>query len=114
MVAKSYQGLPHSPPFKENGKEYVTITTKTGLTKKVRWYPEPKDITVVKKALGFPITTFQGDEEELASSNARFCEPFGWYLPEGIGLNSELAGFVTKVITWEAAEPIVKKYLEEK
>jgi hypothetical protein len=41
MVAKSYQGLKElSEPFEKNGKMYITIETKSGLSKMVRWYSE--------------------------------------------------------------------------
>ena len=54
-TAPSFQNLERlSEPFEENGKEYILVKTKSGTTRKVRWYEEaPKRIRPVKEVLGF-------------------------------------------------------------
>ena len=104
MVAKSYQGLKElSAPYKHNGKMYITIETKSGNCKDVRWYTEaeyaklyPNDkfekaaseyYKTQKYILGFDkgyITIFSGvkpeHEEWFERSICRFARYWGWYV----------------------------------
>lgn len=104
MVAKSYQGLEVlTEPYKNNNKMYVDIKTKSGLTKRVRWYSQSEyekmypDIQGDKSkdpyyrpqkyVLGFEkgyITIFRGAKEEheewFKQSICRFARWWGWYV----------------------------------
>lgn len=100
MVAKSYQGLKElSEPFEKNGKMYITIETKSGLRKDVRFYtekeyikmyPDEKEFEVTcnhRIPLGFHkgyITIFKGVKEEhedwFCESICRFATLWGWYV----------------------------------
>ncbi len=88
-VAPSFANLERlSEPFEENGKEYILVKTKSGTTRKVRWYEEPmKKIRPLKEVLGFSkgyITIFKGDTypllEWFQQSPCRFHIFWGWYL----------------------------------
>lgn len=102
-TAPSFANLERlSEPFEENGKEYILVKTKSGTTRKVRWYEEPmKKIRSVKEVLGFTkgyITIFKGDTYPLVDwfreePKCRYHSWWGWYvvsedelpqLPEGI------------------------------
>ena len=114
-VAKSYQNLKQlSEPYEHNGKMYVTIETKSGHCKDVRWYndkeyakmypdavPEDKSkdpyYKPQKLVLGFDkgyITIFKGvkpaHEEFFERSVCRLAKWWGWYLPSTMELNEEL------------------------
>lgn len=104
MVAKSYQGLEVlTEPYKNNNKMYVDIKTKSGLTKRVRWYSQSEyekmypDIQGDKSkdpyyrpqkyVLGFDkgyITIFRGVTEEheewFKRSICRCARYWGWYV----------------------------------
>lgn len=113
MVAKSYQGLPRSKPFEENGKEYVYVVTKSGLEKKVRWYAEPLGV-IDKKALGYEkgyIMAASGAEEELVRLGARYAVPVGWFFPGGSEPNDEKIAL--KRLNWEETKILYEKYLKK-
>lgn len=98
FVAKSYENLPKlSEPFEQNGKYYITIKLKSGLSKNVRAYTLKErcpsaiknGLKSQKEALGFGsqnfIWVFEGDNEDwFSSSSCRYCVPFGWYLPSDL------------------------------
>ena len=88
-TAPSFANLERlSEPFEENGKEYILVKTKSGTTRKVRWYEEPmKKIRSTKEVLGFSkgyITIFKGDTypvlEWFQQSVARYHNFWGWYI----------------------------------
>lgn len=109
MVAKSYQNLeildePHEKTAARSSHPamYVTVRTKTGTTKEVRWYTDkeyakmyPGDVIVtdntvtlrpLKEVLGFDkgyITIFKGntyeDKEYFKLNAARYNRLWGWY-----------------------------------
>lgn len=89
-TAPSFANLERlSEPFEENGKEYILVKTKSGTTRKVRWYKEPmKKIRSVKEVLGFSkgyITIFKGDTYALLDwfrsvSQCKYHNFFGWYV----------------------------------
>ena len=88
-TAPSFANLERlSEPFEENGKEYILVKTKSGTTRKVRWYEEPmKKIRPLKEVLGFSkgyITIFKGDTypvlEWFQQSVARYHNFWGWYI----------------------------------
>lgn len=88
-TAPSFANLERlSEPFEENGKEYILVKTKSGTTRKVRWYEEPmKKIRPLKEVLGFTngyITIFKGDTNSLLEwfqeePKCRYHCSFGWY-----------------------------------
>lgn len=86
-TAPSFANLERlSEPFEENGKEYIFVKTKSGTTRKVRWYEEPmKKIRPRKDVLGFSkgyITIFKGDTYPLKDwfreHGATFRNHWGW------------------------------------
>jgi hypothetical protein len=101
MVAKSYQHLeildkPHACPGKP--ATYVTVRTKNGGTKVVRWYTDAEyakmypgeevisNFKTQKEILGFEkgfITIFKGntyeDKEYFKMNSARYARLWGWY-----------------------------------
>jgi len=108
MVAKSFQGLKQlTDPYKENGKEYVTVETKTGKTRKVRWYstdeycrmyPDADKNAIAREydsywhsleyvlmgSSGF-VWVFEGDptpylEELYMSRHIWYNTTFGWFI----------------------------------
>lgn len=125
-VAKSYQGLTQlSEPYKHNGKMYVTIETKQGHCKDVRWYsdaeyarmyPEVKvDRTKdpyyksQKLILGFDkgyITIFKGvtPENEYwfeGKRECRYAKWWGWYVPSTIAVPVDYPEGVQEIkLTW--------------
>ena len=95
-TAPSFANLERlSEPFEENGKEYILVKTKSGTTRKVRWYaetpskaPQNKTLRPLKDVLGFSkgyITIFKGDTYTLLDwfqeePNCRYHNYFGWYV----------------------------------
>ena len=109
-VAPSFQNLERlSEPFEENGKEYILVKTKSGTTRKVRWYEEPmKKIRPVKEVLGFTkgyITIFKGDTYSLLEwfqeSTARYHKIWGWYFISDEELPEIPAGVTPIQLKWE-------------
>ena len=109
-VAPSFQNLERlSEPFEENGKEYILVKTKSGTTRKVRWYEEPmKKIRPVKEVLGFTkgyITIFKGDTYSLLEwfqeSTARYHNFWGWYFISDEELPEIPAGVTPIQLKWE-------------
>ena len=109
-VAPSFQNLERlSEPFEENGKEYILVKTKSGTTRKVRWYEEPmKKIRPVKEVLGFTkgyITIFKGDTYSLLEwfqeSTARYHNFWGWYFISDEELPEIPAGITPIQLKWE-------------
>ena len=109
-VAPSFQNLERlSEPFEENGKEYILVKTKSGTTRKVRWYEEPmKKIRPVKEVLGFIkgyITIFKGDTYSLLEwfqeSTARYHKIWGWYFISEEELPEIPAGITPIQLKWE-------------
>ena len=109
-VAPSFQNLEQlSEPFEENGKEYILVKTKSGTTRKVRWYEEPmKKIRPVKEVLGFTkgyITIFKGDTYSLLDwfreSTARYHNFWGWYFISDEELPEIPAGVTPIQLKWE-------------
>lgn len=109
-VAPSFQNLERlSEPFEENGKEYILVKTKSGTTRKVRWYEEPmKKIRPVKEVLGFTkgyITIFKGDTYSLLDwfreSTARYHNFWGWYFISDEELPEIPAGITPIQLKWE-------------
>lgn len=109
-VAPSFQNLERlSEPFEENGKEYILVKTKSGTTRKVRWYEEgPKKIRPVKEVLGFTkgyITIFKGDTYSLLEwfqeSTARYHKIWGWYFISEEELPEIPAGVTPVQLKWE-------------
>ena len=98
-----------SEPFEENGKEYILVKTKSGTTRKVRWYEEPmKKIRPLKEVLGFTkgyITIFKGDTYPLLDwfreSSARYHSFFGWYFISEEDLPEIPAGLTPIQLKWE-------------
>ena len=98
-----------SEPFEENGKEYILVKTKSGTTRKVRWYEDPmKKIRPLKEVLGFTkgyITIFKGDTYSLLEwfqeSTARYHNFFGWYFISEEELPKIPAGVTPIQLKWE-------------
>lgn len=110
MVAPSFANLERlSEPFEENGKEYILVKTKSGTTRKVRWYEEPmKKIRPLKEVLGFSkgyITIFKGDTYSLLEwfreSTARYHNFWGWYFISDEELPETPAGVTPIQLKWE-------------
>ena len=126
MVAKSYQGLEVlTEPYKNNNKMYVDIKTKSGLTKRVRWYSQSEyekmypDIQGDKSkdpyyrpqkyVLGFEkgyITIFRGIKEEheewFKQSICNFTRWWGWSVPSTKEVPKDLPSGVEPVkLYWE-------------
>lgn len=109
-VAPSFTNLERlSEPFEENGKEYILVKTKSGTTRKVRWYEEPmKKIRPLKEVLGFTkgyITIFKGDTYSLLEwfqeSTARYHKFWGWYFTSEEELPEIPAGITPIQLKWE-------------
>ena len=109
-TAPSFQNLERlSEPFEENGKEYILVKTKSGTTRKVRWYEEPmKKIRPLKEVLGFSkgyITIFKGDTYSLLEwfqdSTARYHKFWGWYFVSDEELPEIPAGITPIQLKWE-------------
>lgn len=109
-TAPSFANLERlSEPFEENGKEYVLVKTKSGTTRKVRWYEEPmKKIRSLREVLGFTkgyITIFKGDTYSLLEwfqeSTARYHKFFGWYFISDEELPEIPAGITPIQLKWE-------------
>lgn len=109
-VAPSFTNLERlSEPFEENGKEYILVKTKSGTTRKVRWYEEPmKKIRPLKEVLGFTkgyITIFKGDTYSLLEwfqdSTARYHKFWGWYFASEEELPEIPAGITPIQLKWE-------------
>lgn len=109
-TAPSFQNLERlSEPFEENGKEYILVKTKSGTTRKVRWYEEPmKKIRPLKEVLGFTkgyITIFKGDTYSLLEwfqdSTARYHKFWGWYFASEEELPEIPAGITPIQLKWE-------------
>ena len=109
-TAPSFANLERlSEPFEENGKEYILVKTKSGTTRKVRWYEEPmKKIRPVKEVLGFTkgyITIFKGDTYSLLEwfqeSTARYHKFWGWYFISEEDLPEIPAGVTPIQLKWE-------------
>ena len=109
-VAPSFTNLERlSEPFEENGKEYILVKTKSGTTRKVRWYEEPmKKIRPLKEVLGFTkgyITIFKGNTYSLLEwfqkSTARYHKFFGWYFVSDEELPEIPAGITPIQLKWE-------------
>lgn len=109
-VAPSFQNLERlSEPFEENSKEYILVKTKSGTTRKVRWYEEPmKKIRPLKEVLGFTkgyITIFKGDTYSLLEwfqeSTARYHKIWGWYFISEEELPEIPAGVTPIQLKWE-------------
>ena len=91
MVAKSYQSLTRlCDPFEENGKEYVIVVTKSGIEKKVRWYPEEIQVNYRALFAFFPddsLYVARGSDDALETfflqethHFGRYCTRWGWYI----------------------------------
>ena len=109
-TAPSFANLERlSEPFEENGKEYILVKTKSGTTRKVRWYEEPmKKIRPLKEVLGFTkgyITIFKGDTYSLLEwfqdSTARYHKFWGWYFTSEEELPEIPAGITPIQLKWE-------------
>lgn len=109
-TAPSFANLERlSEPFEENGKEYILVKTKSGTTRKVRWYEEPmKKIRPLKEVLGFTkgyITIFKGDTYSLLewfqASTARYHKMWGWYFISEEELPEIPAGVTPVQLKWE-------------
>ena len=110
-VAPSFTNLERlSEPFEENGKEYILVKTKSGTTRKVRWYEEPmKKIRPLKEVLGFTkgyITIFKGDTYSLLEwfqeePKCRYHKFFGWYVTSEDELPTLPAGLEPIQLKWE-------------
>ena len=109
-TAPSFTNLERlSEPFEENGKEYILVKTKSGTTRKVRWYEEPmKKIRPLKEVLGFTkgyITIFKGDTYSLLEwfqdSTARYHKFWGWYFTSEEELPEIPAGITPIQLKWE-------------
>ena len=98
-----------SEPFEENGKEYILVKTKSGTTRKVRWYEEPmKKIRPVKEVLGFSkgyIYLVKGDtynfKDWLRESEAVYRTFWGWAFPSDVELPQLPAGLSVVKLLWE-------------
>lgn len=125
MVAKSYQSLEQTcePFVKANGKMYVSVRTKSGAIKEVRWYNEteyakmyPGEVCAAdphfnqRLILGFQegyITIFKGATEAHESwferSIARFCKHWGWYIVSTDMLPFDLPADLEPIqLNWES------------
>ena len=109
-TAPSFANLERlSEPFEENGKEYILVKTKSGTTRRVRWYEEPmKKIRPLKEVLGFTkgyITIFKGDTYSLLEwfqdSTARYHKFWGWYFTSEEELPEIPAGITPIQLKWE-------------
>ena len=110
-TAPSFANLERlSEPFEENGKEYILVKTKSGTTRKVRWYEEPmKKIRPLKEVLGFTkgyITIFKGDTYSLLEwfqeePKCRYHKFFGWYVISEEELPEIPAGLTPIQLKWE-------------
>lgn len=110
-VAPSFANLERlSEPFEENGKEYILVKTKSGTTRRVRWYEEPmKKIRPLKEVLGFTkgyITIFKGDTYSLLEwfqeePKCRYHKFFGWYVISEDELPTLPAGIEPIQLYWE-------------
>lgn len=110
-TAPSFANLERlSEPFEENGKEYILVKTKSGTTRKVRWYEEPmKKIRPLKEVLGFSkgyITIFKGDTypvlEWFQQSVARYHNFWGWYIVSEDEVPEIIPAGVTPIqLKWE-------------
>lgn len=109
-TAPSFANLERlSEPFEENGKEYILVKTKSGTTRKVRWYEEPmKKIRPLKEVLGFTkgyITIFKGDTYSLLEwfqeSTARYHKFWGWYFVSDEELPEIPSGITPIQLKWE-------------
>lgn len=110
-TAPSFANLERlSEPFEENGKEYILVKTKSGTTRKVRWYEEPmKKIRSTKEVLGFSkgyITIFKGDTypvlEWFQQSVARYHNFWGWYIVSEDEVPEIIPAGVTPIqLKWE-------------
>lgn len=122
MVAKSYQSLKQlSEPFEKNGKMYVELEMKSGLSKAVRWYsereyakmyPDEKEFEITcnhKLPLGFHkgyITIFKGVKKEhedwFCESICRFATLWGWYVVSNDEVPKDLPSGVQPVrLDWD-------------
>lgn len=131
-TAPSFANLERlSEPFEENGKEYILVKTKSGTTRRVRWYEEPmKKIRPLKEVLGFTkgyITIFKGDTYSLlewfkGEPKCRFHKFFGWYIISEEELPVLPAGIEPIRLYWEnvalveedclKSEEIIKQHIE--
>lgn len=110
-TAPSFANLERlSEPFEENGKEYILVKTKSGTTRKVRWYEEPmKKIRPLKEVLGFTkgyITIFKGNTypvlEWFQQSVARYHNFWGWYIVSEDEVPEIIPAGVTPIqLKWE-------------
>ena len=110
-TAPSFANLERlSEPFEENGKEYILVKTKSGITRRVRWYEEPmKKIRPLKEVLGFTkgyITIFKGDTYSLLEwfqeePKCRYHKFFGWYVTSEDELPTLPAGLEPIQLKWE-------------
>jgi len=128
MVAKTYQSLeildePHTKrgAGASHSAMYVTVRTKTGTKKEVRWYSEHeyykmypeerarKPIKSQKEVLGFDkgyITIFKGnayeDKDYFKQNEARYTRLWGWYFISTIDLPDDIPSDVTPVqLPWD-------------
>lgn len=128
MVAKSYQNLEiiDEPHYKTRSNSYhsapyVTVRTKTGATKEVRWYSDkeyakmyPEEVKTApvktqKEILGFDngyITIFKGntyeDRDYFKLNSARYTKLWGWYFISTESLPDDLPDDVEPVrLMWE-------------
>ena len=110
-TAPSFANLERlSEPFEENGKEYILVKTKSGTTRRVRWYEEPmKKIRPLKEVLGFTngyITIFKGDTYSLLEwfqeePKCRYHNFWGWYVVSTDELPQIPAGLEPIQLKWE-------------
>ena len=123
-VAPSFTNLEQlSEPFEENGKKYILVKTKSGNSRKVRWYekepPKSKSSEAeilnrlrthnLKKALGFTngyITIFKGDIDSLIDwfqeePKCRYHNFWGWYIVSTDELPQIPAGLEPIQLKWE-------------
>ena len=110
-TAPSFANLERlSEPFEENGKEYILVKTKSGTTRRVRWYEEPmKKIRPLKEVLGFTkgyITIFKGDTYSLLEwfqeePKCRYHKFFGWYVTSEDELPTLPAGLEPIQLKWD-------------
>ena len=131
-TAPSFANLERlSEPFEENGKEYILVKTKSGITRRVRWYEEPmKKIRPLKEVLGFTkgyITIFKGDTYSLLEwfqeePKCRYHKFFGWYVTSEDELPTLPAGLEPIQLKWEdvaiveedclKSEDIIKQHID--
>jgi hypothetical protein len=98
-----------SEPFEENGKQYILVKTKSGTTRRVRWYEEPiKKIRPTKDVLGFSkgyIYLVKGDtynfKDWLRESEAVYRTCWGWAFPSDVELPQLPAGLSVVKLLWE-------------